>query len=103
MVQGCRNRCPNRSRSNSCWRARQCWSNRRGAHAAASCAGLRIDVSDNGPGVPEELLPHIFTPFFTTRKGGIGLALVRQLVHANGGTVRHVRLASGGARFVLGF
>jgi signal transduction histidine kinase len=53
--------------------------------------------------VPEELLPHIFTPFFTTRKGGIGLALVRQLVHANGGTVRHVRLASGGARFVLSF
>ena len=66
---------------------------------------LQIDVSDNGPGVPEELLPHIFTPFFTTRKGGrgIGLALVRQLVHGNGGTVRHVRPVSGGARFVLGF
>jgi signal transduction histidine kinase len=68
-------------------------------------ARLRIDVSDNGPGVPEELLPHIFTPFFTTRKGGrgIGLALVRQLVHANGGTVRHVRSVTGGARFVLSF
>jgi C4-dicarboxylate-specific signal transduction histidine kinase len=68
-------------------------------------ARLRIEVSDNGPGVPEELLPHIFTPFFTTRKGGrgIGLALVRQLVHANGGTVRHVRPVTGGARFVLGF
>jgi signal transduction histidine kinase len=68
-------------------------------------ARLRIEVSDNGPGVPEELLPHIFTPFFTTRKGGrgIGLALVRQLVHGNGGTVRHVRPARGGARFVLSF
>ena len=68
-------------------------------------ARLRIDVSDNGPGVPEELLAHIFTPFFTTRKGGrgIGLALVRQLVHANGGTVRHVRPVAGGARFVLSF
>jgi len=68
-------------------------------------ARLRIDVSDNGPGVPEELLAHIFTPFFTTRKGGrgIGLALVRQLVHANGGTVRHVRSVAGGARFVLSF
>ena len=68
-------------------------------------ARLRIDVSDNGPGVPQELLAHIFTPFFTTRKGGrgIGLALVRQLVHANGGTVRHVRPVAGGARFVLSF
>jgi signal transduction histidine kinase len=68
-------------------------------------ARLRIEVSDNGPGVPEELLPHIFTPFFTTRKGGrgIGLALVRQLVHGNGGTVRHVRPVTGGARFVLSF
>ena len=68
-------------------------------------ARLRIDVSDNGPGVPEELLAHIFTPFFTTKKGGrgIGLALVRQLVHGNGGTVRHVRSVAGGARFVLSF
>jgi len=68
-------------------------------------ARLRIDVSDNGPGVPEELLAHIFTPFFTTRKSGrgIGLALVRQLVHGNGGTVRHVRPVTGGARFVLSF
>ncbi|MFC5479088.1 sensor histidine kinase [Massilia suwonensis] len=68
-------------------------------------ARLRIEVSDNGPGVPEELLPHVFTPFFTTKKGGrgIGLALVRQLVHGNGGTVRHVRPVTGGARFVLSF
>jgi signal transduction histidine kinase len=68
-------------------------------------ARLRIDVSDNGPGVPDALLAHIFTPFFSTRKGGrgIGLALVRQLVHGNGGTVRHVRPVGGGARFVLSF
>ncbi|KQQ96928.1 PAS domain-containing sensor histidine kinase [Massilia sp. Leaf139] len=68
-------------------------------------ARLRIDVSDNGPGVPEALLANIFTPFFTTKKGGrgIGLALVRQLVHNNGGTVRHVRPVTGGARFVLSF
>ena len=68
-------------------------------------ARLRIDVSDNGPGVPDALLAHIFTPFFSTKKGGrgIGLALVRQLVHGNGGTVRHVRPVGGGARFVLSF
>jgi signal transduction histidine kinase len=66
---------------------------------------LRIDVSDNGPGIADELLPHIFTPFFTTKKQGrgIGLALVRQLVHGNGGTVRYVRAPGAGARFAISF
>jgi signal transduction histidine kinase len=66
---------------------------------------LRIDVADNGPGVPDELAGRIFTPFFTTRAegSGIGLAMVRQLVHRNGGTVRHARALGGGARFVITF
>ncbi len=68
---------------------------------------LRIEVSDDGPGVPPELVPHIFTPFFTTKKqgGGIGLAMVRHLVHGNGGTVRYARpVGQGqGARFVISF
>lgn len=66
---------------------------------------LRIEVADNGPGVPDEVAAQIFTPFFTTKpKGsGIGLALVRQLVHRNGGTVRYSRPVAGGARFVLTF
>jgi signal transduction histidine kinase len=68
-------------------------------------ARLRIEVSDDGPGVPEGLAGHIFTPFFTTKKqgGGIGLAMVRHLVHENGGTVRHARSVGHGARFVLTF
>ena len=66
---------------------------------------LRIEVSDNGPGVPDNLIAHIFTPFFTTKinGGGIGLAMVRQLVHGNGGTVRYVKSVGGGARFNLTF
>ncbi|MFS2135641.1 sensor histidine kinase [Duganella sp. Dugasp56] len=66
---------------------------------------LRIEVSDNGPGVPEALAAHIFTPFFSTKKQGrgIGLAMVRHLVHANGGTVRYARSISSGARFMLTF
>ena len=66
---------------------------------------LRIEVSDNGPGVPDDLLAEIFTPFFTTksRGSGIGLALVRQLVHRNGGTVRYAKSVGGGACFVLAF
>jgi signal transduction histidine kinase len=66
---------------------------------------LRIEVTDNGPGVPEALIPHIFTPFFSTknRGSGIGLAMVRQLVHANGGTVRYAKPLQGGARFIIAF
>lgn len=66
---------------------------------------LRIEVSDDGPGVPPELVRHIFTPFFTTKKqgSGIGLAMVRQLVHGNGGTVRYARQVTQGARFVISF
>ena len=66
---------------------------------------LRIDVADNGGGVPDAIIAHIFTPFFSTKKQGrgIGLALVRHLVHANGGTVRYARPVGGGARFVLAF
>ena len=66
---------------------------------------LRIEVADNGGGVPDALAAHIFTPFFTTRKqgGGIGLAMVRQLIHGNGGTVRHAKSVSAGARFIISF
>ena len=66
---------------------------------------LRIEVSDNGPGVPQALAAHIFTPFFSTKKQGrgIGLAMVRHLVHANGGTVRYARAVGAGARFILTF
>ncbi|MBQ5941925.1 MULTISPECIES: PAS domain-containing sensor histidine kinase [unclassified Massilia] len=68
-------------------------------------ARLRIEVADDGPGVPEDVAAHIFTPFFTTKKqgGGIGLAMVRHLVHANGGTVRYARPVGKGARFIISF
>jgi C4-dicarboxylate-specific signal transduction histidine kinase len=66
---------------------------------------LAIEVSDNGPGVEPGLEARIFTPFFTTRKNGlgVGLALVRNLIHGMGGTVRYSKRVSGGACFVLTF
>lgn len=72
---------------------------------------LQITVSDNGPGVPPGLERQIFLPFFSARGpdaqgqrgSGIGLAVVRQLLHGMGGTVRHVRPVQGGACFVLTF
>jgi signal transduction histidine kinase len=66
---------------------------------------LRIEVRDNGPGVQDDLIAHIFTPFFSTRsKGsGIGLAMVRQLIHRNGGAVRYAKSIGSGARFIVTF
>lgn len=66
---------------------------------------LQLVVADNGPGVPPGLESRIFTPFFTTRAQGtgVGLSVVRHLVHGMGGTVRHGRRASGGAAFILTF
>lgn len=64
---------------------------------------LRVEVTDNGPGVPEEFIPHIFTPFFSTKEkgSGIGLAMVQQLIQGNGGTIRYAHVVQGGARFIL--
>jgi len=52
--------------------------------------GISIELSDNGRGIPEEIIDHIFTPFFTTRKNGsgIGLSLARQVMQMHNGTIR---------------
>ena len=51
---------------------------------------VRIDVEDNGPGIPAELQPNLFSPFVTTKpKGtGLGLAVSHRLVSDLGGTIR---------------
>lgn len=54
----------------------------------ANPAGL-IVVSDNGVGISDELIEHIFTPFFTTKEkgSGIGLNLSRQILQLHGGSI----------------
>ncbi len=49
----------------------------------------RIEISDQGPGIPAEIRSQIFQPYFTTKRGGtgIGLAFCRQIVELHGGTV----------------
>ncbi|OJT17928.1 histidine kinase [Archangium sp. Cb G35] len=64
-----------------------------------------LEVEDNGPGIPQEVLPRLFEPFFTTRppgKGtGLGLALCREYASRCGGSLHAENRSEGGARFVL--
>ncbi len=61
-----------------------------------------LEISDNGPGIPEDLLPFLFEPFTTKNKKdgtGLGLTIVKQYVEAHGGEI--VVENNGGAIFKL--
>lgn len=64
---------------------------------------IHVTISDNGPGFGGENIRHIFAPFFTTKKNGIGmgLAVSRSLIEANGGQLWLDPMASTGATFHL--
>jgi len=63
--------------------------------------GVRIAVSDQGPGIPPEQLDQIFAPFFTTKPDGLGLGLniCRTIIEAHGGSMMVANDADGGATF----
>jgi len=65
-----------------------------------------LQVSDSGPGIPEDELPHVFDRFFRGRNAGvagsgIGLAVVSELVHAHGGSASAGNRPGGGAVFTV--
>jgi len=69
--------------------------------APAANDGVRLEVRDDGGGVPPDLRDKIFTPFFTTRERGtgLGLAFVREIVRDHGGDVVVEDAPGGGAVF----
>ena len=64
-----------------------------------------LSVADNGPGVPPAQQGHLFEAFFTQRAGGVGLglAVVKQIVEAHGGTISYSSSPWQGAQFNLAF
>ncbi len=63
----------------------------------------RIGVADNGPGIPEQDLPKIFLPFYTTKADGtgLGLAVVQKVALQHGGSIEARNRPGGGAEFLL--
>ncbi len=72
------------------------------AEEAELGAPVRIRVTDNGPGLPDEEPGRIFDPFFTTREGGsgLGLSIAHRAVHAHGGALLASSAPGGGASMV---
>jgi len=67
-------------------------------------AMVRIDVADNGPGIPEAAHDKLFQPFaYSTRKDGtgLGLAIARDLVQAHGGSLTLARTGPAGTCFTM--
>jgi signal transduction histidine kinase len=64
---------------------------------------LRLEVSDNGTGLPAVLGPRIFVPFVTTKETGLGLGLsiCKRIVEAHGGSIAAANRPEGGAVFTI--
>lgn len=62
---------------------------------------VRVEVTDDGPGIPADVIDRIFSPFFTTKPqgSGLGLAIVRKIVDAHDGRIDVRALPEGGTRF----
>jgi two-component system sensor histidine kinase ChvG len=71
-------------------------------------AALVIEVSDNGPGIPEDNLTDIFSRFYSERPveqfgehSGLGLAISKQIVDAHGGSITAQNTSPHGALFIV--
>jgi two-component system NtrC family sensor kinase len=70
-------------------------------HVEAEGMSVVVSVDDRGGGIPDDIRPRVFDPFFSTKGEGtgLGLAITRQIVEAHGGTVTCEARDGGGTRF----
>ncbi len=75
------------------------------AAPGADAKSVRIEIADNGPGVPEELRARIFDPFFTTKPEGVGtgvgLSVCKGIVESHDGRIEADTAPEGGALFTV--
>jgi len=66
---------------------------------------ILIAVEDSGPGIPAEIMPRLFEPFFTNKEQGtgLGLSIANTLVEANGGSLEILEPEKAGAKFGMRF
>ncbi len=71
------------------------------ASSAANAAFLRLDVSDNGPGLSGRSVEALCAPFYSTKREGMGmgLAICRSIIEAHQGVLDAAESSAGGARF----
>jgi two-component system, NtrC family, C4-dicarboxylate transport sensor histidine kinase DctB len=74
-------------------------------HAEVEGGQALLRVSDDGPGLSDEVLAHLFEPFFTTKRRGdglgLGLSISASIANALGGTLQGLNRPEGGAQFTL--
>ncbi|MFH1709213.1 MAG: ATP-binding protein [Planctomycetota bacterium] len=77
------------------------------AAAAVPGGGIELSVTDNGCGIPAEVLPHVFDLFFTTKAPGqgtgLGLGITHRIVHNHGGAIRIDSAPGRGTRIIIAF
>ncbi len=71
-------------------------------HIPNNAQAVRMEITDDGPGVSPEAMQHLFEPFFTTEStgSGLGLYIARELCEANGGSIKYAPNKNG-SQFIV--